>query len=347
MIRLVPRLAAGLLLCLAALAVHAQAVPEARIKSILAMSPQEMAATGKWTKSAYDRMLERIRAIKDPALRDLVLDMVLKPRSTVYKAEATQSFLASPAAGGRGHHYYPGGLPVHVLEWIDVAEAWATTYERVYGVKKIDRDLVVAALVLHDWAKVWYEWDPKTGKVVKPAWYPASWGGDQGKAKWKWMGEHGAVVYAELYARGVPDKLIVATASTHFDPHWDLEKEGEGLNPALAEAAKIAGKPPIVVKAGQQMLEWWFSVYTDGAWSFSHYAAGFKGVDAVRAVAKDLGYADDSLESNKLVMFVLSRVSDYRIYEVYQEAGFNMDAAKALVLSVLKDSKAYEVSGRY
>jgi hypothetical protein len=325
---------------------QAQAVPEARIKAILAMTPQQMAETGKWTKSAYDKMLVHVNGIKDKATRDLVLDMVLRPESKVFKAQASQSYLASPAAGGRGHHYYPGGLPVHALEWIEVANAWADIYERVYGVKKLDRDMTIAALVLHDWAKVWYEWDPKTGKVVRPAWYPASSGGDAGKAKWKWMGEHGAVAYAELYARGAAEKLIVATAAAHFDPHWDLDKEGEGLNPALAEAAKIAGKPPIVVTPGKQMMEWWFSTYTDGAWSFSHYIAGFNGVDAVRAVAKDLGYADDSVESNKLVWFVLSRVSDFRIYEVYQDAGFNLDAAKALVLSVLRDSKAYEVGAK-
>lgn len=325
---------------------RAQAVPEARIKAILAMTPQQMAETGLWTKTAYDKMLAHVNQIQDKATRDLVLDFVLRPESTVYKAKATQSYLASPAAGGRGHHYYPGGLPVHALEWIEVAKAWAATYEKVYGVKKMDLDMVVAALILHDWAKVWYEWDPKTFKVVKPAWYPASWGGDAGKAKWKWMGEHGAVAYAELYARGAPEKLIVATAASHFDPHWDLDKDGEGLNPALAEAAKIAGKPPIVVVPGKQMAEWWFSTYTDGAWSYSHYIAGFKGIDAVRAVAKDLGFAEDSYESNKLVGFVLSRVSDFRIYEVYQQAGYSMDAAKALVLAVLKDSKAYEVAGR-
>ena len=333
-------LAVGLVLSAPA---FAQAVPEARLKAIYAMSPEEMASTGAWTRSAYDRMLGYINAIKDRSTRELVLEMVLRPESKVFKARATQSFLASPAAGGRGHHYYPGGLPVHVLEWIDVAMAWADTYEKVYKVRKVDRDMIVAALVLHDWAKVWYEWDPKTGKVMKPAWYPQSWGGEKGIAKWKWMGEHGAVAYAELYARGVPEKLIVATAAAHFDPHWDLEKDGEGLNPALAEAAKIAGKPPIVVQRGKQMLEWFFSTYTDGAWSFSHYIAGFTGVDAVAAVAKDLGVAPDSLEAAKLGWFVLSRVSDYRLYEVYQDAGFSMDAAKALVLSVLKDSSAYEV----
>ncbi len=321
---------------------YAQAVSEARLKAIYAMSPEEMAATGAWTKAAYDRMLGYINGIKDKATRELVLDMVLRPESRAFKAKATQSFLASPAAGGRGHHYYPGGLPVHVLEWIDVSMAWADAYEKIYKVRKVDRDMVIAALVLHDWAKVWYEWDPKTGKVVKPAWYPQSWGGEQGKAKWKWMGEHGAVAYAELYARGAAENLIVATAASHFDPHWDLNKDGEGLNPALAEAAKIAGKPPIVVQPGKQMLEWWFPAYTDGSWSFSHYLAGFTGVDAVEAVAKDLGVAPGSIEANKLSWFVLSRVSDYRLYEVYQAAGFKMEAAKELVLSVLKDSSAYE-----
>jgi hypothetical protein len=132
----------------------AQVVSDSRLKAIYAMSPEEMAATGAWTKAAYDRLLVQINGIKDKATRDLVLDMVLRPESKVFKAKATQSFLASPAAGGKGHHYYPGGLPVHVLEWVDVAMAWADAYEKIYKVKEVDRDMIVAALVLHDWAKV-------------------------------------------------------------------------------------------------------------------------------------------------------------------------------------------------
>jgi hypothetical protein len=323
---------------------HAQGVPEARLKAITAMSAEDMAATGAWTRSAYERMLGYIYGIQDKATRDLVLDMVLRPETKMFKAKATQSFLASPAAGGKGHHYYPGGLAVHALEWIEVAMAWADAYERVYRVRKLNRDMIVAALVLHDWAKVWYEWDPATAAVTKPQWYPQSWGGDRGKAKWKWMGEHGAVVYAELMMRGVPDALVVATAASHFDPHWDLDKEGEGLNPALAEAAKIANKPPIVVKHRQQMAEWWFSTYTDSSWSYSHYIAGHFALDAVEAVAVDLGLKAGSLEANKLLWFVLSRVSDFRIYDEYQNAGFNMDAAKKLILSVIQDSSPYEVA---
>ncbi len=135
----------------------------------------------------------------------------------------------------------------------------------------------------------------------------------------------------------------MATAASHFDPHWDLDKEGEGLNPALAEAAKIVNKPPIVVQPGKQMAEWWFSTYTDGAWSYSHYIAGHTALNAIEQVAVDLGFKAGSLESNKLPGSCSRRVSDFRIYEVYQEADFDMDAAKKFILSVLQDSSAYEI----
>ena len=324
---------------------HAQPVSQERIKAIVAMTPEEMASTGAWTKAANDRVLAHIKSIKNDKIRELVLDMVLTPETKVFNAKATQSFLASPAAGGKGHHYYPGGLPVHAAEWIDVAMAWADAYEKIYKVEKIDRDIVIAALVLHDWAKVWYEWSPETGLVTKPQWYPQAWGGERGKAKWKWMGEHGAVVYAELMKRGAPEALIVATAASHFDPHWDLDKDGEGLNAALAEAAKIVDMPPIVVQPGKQMAEWWFVTYTDGAWSFSHYIAGHTALKAIEEVAVALGLKAGSLEANKLSGFVLSRVSDFRIYEVYQQAGFDMSAAKKLILDVIQDSSKYEIKG--
>jgi hypothetical protein len=91
------------------------------------------------------------------------------------------------------------------------------------------------------------------------------------------------------------------------------------------------------------MAEWWLPAYTDGAWSYSHYIAAPVALDAVEAVAVELGFKAGSREANTLAMFVLSRVSDFRIYEVYQNANYNMDAAKEVVLAVLKDSAAYEV----
>jgi hypothetical protein len=67
---------------------------------------------------------------------------------------------------------------------------WSDTWEKVCGVK-LDRDLIVAGLILHDWGKVWFLFDDVSGKIREPDWYPKAWGT---KANWKWMCGHGAVL---------------------------------------------------------------------------------------------------------------------------------------------------------
>jgi hypothetical protein len=209
-----------------------------RLQAILQLSAEQMAETSSFTKRAYDAQLAHVNRIQNKQLRDTVLEFVLKPAATAYGQSATQSWLASPGSGWKSHHSYPGGLSVHNLEWVEAALGWADTYEKVYGVK-LDRDVLIAGLVLHDWGKVWFLFDDPTGKIGEPDWYPKAWGT---KGKWKWMGGHGAVLYAELMHRGLPNDLLFAVAAAHFDPYWALEKDDEGLNPALREAAQIAKK---------------------------------------------------------------------------------------------------------
>jgi hypothetical protein len=219
---------------------------------------------------------------------------------------------------------------------------WSDTWEKVYGVK-LDRDLIVAGLILHDWGKLWFLFDDGSGKIREPDWYPKAWGT---KANWKWMGGHGAVLYAELIARGIPTDLLFSAASAHFDPYWALEKDGEGMNPALREAAEIAKKPAPVVKPEERMAEWWLVTFTDEAWSFSTMVAARFAFELLEETAKDLGLKPDSREANKLAWFVLSRVGDFKIYEVYQKAGFHREAVKQFVRSVLDDPAPYEVPKR-
>ena len=330
-----------------AVATQAAEVSEKRLSEIYAMSPEKMAATGAWTRSNYDRLMAHINSIKDKAIRELVLDLVNNPRSTVFNAAAEKNaFKYSPAAGGPGHHFYPGGLPVHAVENIDVSLGWADAIAKTHGVQNINRDIIIAALTLHDWAKVWYLWDDATGTVKRPDWFPAYWGGQEGIAKWKWMGGHGAIVYAELLKRGAPVDLVIATAAAHFDPYWDVDKANgnEGLNAALAEAAKLAKVPAPKVDPAKRMAEWWMVVYSDGSWSFSHYLAGQFAHNWVRDVAKDLGIDPKSPQANKLAMFVLTRLSDFKLYSMYQGAGYDAAVPKKAILSVLKDSAAYEVA---
>ena len=330
-------------------AVMAAEVPQSRIDQILAMSPTEMAESGAWTSAAYDRLMGYINSIEDEELRTFVLDMYTNPKSTVFNGEASPDALrTTPATGGPGHHHYPGGLAVHLLENIEIALGWMETFENVHGIRTTDRDLIIAELALHDWSKVWYNWDESTGKVKKPDWFPASWGGKDGIAKWGWMGEHGAVVYSEMLKRGAPEKLLFGAASAHFDPQWDVEitdKEGkgEGFNPAMVEAANYAGTDAPQLDLNQRRVEWFLSNYSDGSWSFSHYVAGKSAHNWIRMVAKDLGIDPESPEAAKLAWFVLTRISDFKLYKEYQDAGFSEDAVKGKILSVLVDSSAYEV----
>ena len=330
-----------------AVTAYAGEVSKARLSEIYSMTPEHMARTGAWTRSNYDRMMTHILSIKDTKIRNLVLDFVNNPSSTVFDSKAQKnSYRFSPAAGGPGHHHYPGGLAVHAVENIEVSLGWADTFVKVHGVEGVNRDIIIAALVLHDWAKVWYEWDEVTGKVKRPDWFPKYWGGQEGIAKWKWMGGHGAIVYSELLKRGAPVEVVVATAAAHFDPHWDLDKadSSEGLNAALAEAAKLAKMPAPNVDAAKSMAEWWMVVYSDGSWSFSHYLAGKSAHKWIREVAKDIGIDPESAEANKLALFVLTRISDFKLYSIYQNSGFDVSTVKEKILSVLHDSSSYEVA---
>jgi hypothetical protein len=255
-------------------------VPDRRLKEIYAMSPEKMAMTGAWTRANIDRLWGYLNAIKDPKVRALVLDMVNNPKSTVFNATAQKNaFRTMPAAGGPGHHYYPGGLAVHAVENIEIAFGWADMFARIHGVDNLNRD------------------------------------------------------------------MVIATASYHFDPFWDVDKADgkEGLNAALAEAAKLAGVPAPKVDTNKRMAEWWLSVFSDGSWSFSHYIAGQFAHNWVREVAKDIGIDPKSAEANKLAWFVLTRLSDFKLYSLYQSSGFDANVVKKLILAVLKDSSAYEV----
>jgi hypothetical protein len=327
-----------------------QEVPQERIDQILAMTPLEMAKTGAWTTAAYDRLMGYLNSIEDPELRSFVLAMYDNPESTVFDAKADPEALRMvPATGGPGHHHYPGGLAVHLVEVIEIALGWVDTFENVHGVRNTDRDLIIAELSLHDWSKVWYNWDMETGAVKKPDWYPASWGGKDGIAKWGWMGEHGSVVYSEMLKRGAPQELLFGAASAHFDPQWDVEiidkdGKGQGFNPAMAEAAALAGTDAPVLDPDQVQVEWFLATYSDGSWSFSHYKAGKFAHKWIRMVAEDIGIDSESPEASRLAWFVLSRISDFKLYRIYQDSGFSQDAVKAEILAVIQNSSAYEVA---
>ncbi len=150
-------------------------------------------------RRVYGRLLEKAKSISDLGLRKLVVEMLRNPVVTFTRVEPRISFFESPAAPKK-HHAYPGGLLDHTLGVVEIAEKLMEVYRDTYGAE-VDKDIVVAAALLHDLFKYYqYERDPLTG-----GYRPRS----------DWYFSHDFLMVAELSVRGAPDRLIRAVAETH------------------------------------------------------------------------------------------------------------------------------------
>jgi 7,8-dihydroneopterin 2',3'-cyclic phosphate phosphodiesterase len=138
-------------------------------------------------------------SITNEEIRSVVLSILENPSLTFTESKPLISLTESPAAP-RKHHFYTGGLLVHTLSVAKVALALVEVFERVYGIK-VDRDVVLAAAILHDIYKYYqYAPDPVAGGY---------------RAREDWYLAHDYSLIAELSRRGAPDKLIRAASEVH------------------------------------------------------------------------------------------------------------------------------------
>jgi 7,8-dihydroneopterin 2',3'-cyclic phosphate phosphodiesterase len=150
-------------------------------------------------KTVWKRLLGYAESIADSKLRSLVVELLQDPRITFTRVEPKISFFESPAAPKK-HHAYPGGLLDHTLGVTEISLRLVEVYEGVYGAE-VDRDIVVAAALLHDLFKYYqYEVDPLTGGY---------------RPRTDWYFSHDFAMVAELSVRGAPDKLVRAVAEAH------------------------------------------------------------------------------------------------------------------------------------
>ena len=150
-------------------------------------------------KRVYEKLLAKAETLRDPEIRRITLDLLRNPVVTFTKVEPKISFYESPAAPKK-HHAYPGGLLDHTLGVVEIAEKLIEVYRETYGAE-VNRDIVIAAALLHDLFKYYqYEHDPLTG-----GYRPRS----------DWYFSHDFLMVAELSVRGAPDPLIRAVAETH------------------------------------------------------------------------------------------------------------------------------------
>lgn len=143
----------------------------------LAQAPWEMARWSKRAKDARSYIFEQIDQIKDGTLRQNVREILLagkyklvdviygeqsgenpSPRDARALSKLSRSMPydpteAAPGAATDSHHCYPGGWAIHTALNLSATLNLATQAERLKGAS-VKRDAMIAAMVLHDCAKL-------------------------------------------------------------------------------------------------------------------------------------------------------------------------------------------------
>ena len=171
------------------------------------------------------------------------------------------SFDATPGSNFGGHHSYPGGLAVHESFNDQSAINFADTYRGEYaqlGLARlpvaagsspqpekgfIDQDLILAAPIWHDWAKMMvFQWNADGTEFTE-----LNFGGNGTTDNWGGPGDsrtggHHILSVAESMARGLSPAMVITQASAHSAP--TLGNEFKVVN-WLRAAAIVARIDPV------------------------------------------------------------------------------------------------------
>ena len=314
----------------------------------LAMSPVEMAEKSYLIQDAWSHLKMMVKEIKDPGLR-VALEGVLKNPaptfmerypdaaskaalrkelvqaglldSAITDAEflppisdpkkSPQPFYAAPGSGYQSHHSYPGGLLTHTDLNIRVSLALYGGYAGLYGYN-LDRNVVIAAQVLHDMTKTWvFQWlDDASAR---------------GEMKLAGTGEHHCYSIAESMYRGFPPEVVVAQACAHNHPG----SEKSEVSPVnwIKAAAIMAGIDPVkegfLSKTGDTLpiyrdQEYFVTHLGDGDWVLTVAAAHWLIPEVAKIAKKDYGMTDEDLKGKKFNAFRNYLFSQASIMGLYQ-----------------------------
>lgn len=138
--------------------------------------------------------------IRDKALRQKVIEILEKPTFEV----AGQIFKGLPLEASPGglsrHHSYTGGYTEHVVSTANIALAMCTSVEKVYR-GKVNRDLVLAGVLLHD--------------VFKTVTYTVDKNGNYISTSLAENLDHLSIATSELVRRDFPLSLIHIVSAHH------------------------------------------------------------------------------------------------------------------------------------
>jgi hypothetical protein len=143
-----------------------------------------------------------------------------------------QSFEAAPGGNAGSHHDWPGGLADHEQFNLSLALSLAALYEAESGLP-VDRDVLVAAVLWHDWAKTLVLTFHPDGRLAEERAIAGA-------------GAHHVLGLAEAMARGLPPTLILTQACAHVAPVGEDSRKVEAWLKAAAIIARTEWTLPAV-----------------------------------------------------------------------------------------------------
>jgi putative nucleotidyltransferase with HDIG domain len=140
--------------------------------------------------------------IRDEKLREKVVELLENPVFEVDGKAYTGLPLDVSPAGLSHHHCYLGGYLEHVVSTANLALAICNSVEKIYH-GKVNRDLVIAGVLLHD--------------IFKPATYTVNENGSYGSTRLADYLDHLSLVISELVRRSFPLELVHVVSAHHGD----------------------------------------------------------------------------------------------------------------------------------
>jgi hypothetical protein len=253
-----------------------------------------------------------------------------------------QTYLTAPSSHNHFYNAHPGGLAVTVAYNIRMADAYTQNYRQMYGVPA-NRDLPVAALLVHEYPKVWlYQWQADGAWLEEPRTvYDDTWHA------------HCIYVTAELMHRRFDSRIVLAMAAAHQLSYLEASMQGrdvvtnwrglERVAHFIKAAAVMAQVDPVDYgllerKGGDMALapvpaEQWVTHLADMNWPYAMGAAHLYTYPMLKQIAeRDLGLKGRDLAGrpfNQLKNYVWSQLGQIPLYEVLVREGF--DAARKVL----------------
>ena len=168
------------------------------------------------------KLNELANMIQDKTLRKKVKELLENPVFEVNKKMHSGLPVDASPGGLSHHHCYPGGYVEHVVSAVNLALGICDSVEKVYH-GKIDRDLVVAGVLLHD--------------IFKPVTYAVRENGGYYSTRLADYLDHTSLAVSELVRRDFPLELIHIVAAHHGSYGQTRPRTIEALVCHLADLA--------------------------------------------------------------------------------------------------------------